>query len=127
MSNMVTRSEYLQGLLNQALESYRTIRGLQDKPGDLVVMRQELLKIRGIMQVVLNKAVRRDHPNADVGGLASRITTFLDAYSFEREMDVMEPLYGDDPGRLRHMRTKILESLEDRGLVDKMEQVLSDL
>ena len=124
---MVTSTEYLKGMLNQAQQSYRTIMELKDKPGDLAPMRQDLLRIRGILQVVVNKIKPGDFPNSDIPGLVSRSKQFLDNYYFEREMDIMEPLYGDDPGRLRHLRFKMLEALQDKGLIEKIREVSSDL
>lgn len=124
---MVTRNEYLMGMLEQALKSYQTIVELKDKPGDLVTMRQDLLRIRGILQVVVNKIKPGDFPNSDIPGLVSRSRQFLENYYFEREMDIMEPLYGDDPGRLRHLRFKILEALQDKGLIGKMRDVSTNL
>ena len=124
---MVTRTEYLKGMLEQALQSCQTIEDLKDKPGDLVTMRQDLLRIRGILQVVVNKIKPGDFPNSDIPGLVSRSKQFLENYYFEREMDIMEPLYGDDPGRLRHLRFKILEALQDKGLSEKMRDVFSGL
>lgn len=124
---MVTRTEYLEGMLKQAMQSYQTIKDLKDKPGDLVTMRQDLLRIRGILQVVVNKIKPEDFPNSDIPGLVSRSKQFLDNYYFEREMDIMEPLYGDDPGRLRHLRFKMLEALQDKGLIGKIRDMSSDL
>lgn len=124
---MVTHTEYLVGMLGQALESCDAIATLQDKPGDLVAMRQYLLRIRGILQVIVNKIDPRDYPSVDIPGLEYRSRAFLDNYYFEREMDIMEPLYGDDPGRLRHLRLKIIEALEDKGLSEKMHEVRAGL
>ena len=124
---MVTRTEYLRNMIKQALEAYRTINELQDKPGDLAIIRQELLRAKGILQVIVTRVDQRDHPSTDIVGLASRAAIFLDSYYFEREIDIMDPLYGDDPGRLRHMRLKILEAFEDKGLTTKLEQVLAEL
>lgn len=124
---MVTHTEYLVGMLGQALESRDAIVALQDKPGDLVAMRQYLLRIRGILQVIVNKIDPRDYPSVDIPGLEYRSRAFLDNYYFEREMDIMEPLYGDDPGRLRHLRLKIIEALEDKGLSEKMHEVRAGL
>ena len=124
---MVTHTEYLKTMLKQAIESYRTIKELKDKPGDLVTMRQDLLRIRGILQVIVNKIESKDYPDADIPGLVFRSKQFLGNYYFEREMDIMEPLYGDDPGRLRHIRFKIIEALQDKGLSKKIGEVFSDL
>ena len=69
---MVTRTEYLRNMIEQALEAYRTINELQDKPGDLATIRQELLRAKGILQVIVTRVDQREHPSADIAGLASR-------------------------------------------------------
>ena len=124
---MVTRTEYLKNMLEQALESCQTIENLNDKPGDLVTIRQDMLRIRGILQVIVNKIKPQDYPSTDIPALIFKSNEFLANYYFEREMDIMEPLYADDPGRIRHLRLKILESLHDKGLNDKMQEVFSEL
>lgn len=124
---LVTRTEYLMGMLEQALESCDAIEAMQDKPGDLVAMRQDLLRIRGILQVIVNKIDHHDYPSVDIPGLEYKAKNFLVNYYFEREMDIMEPLYGDDPGRLRHLRLKILEALQDKGLSEKMREIKKEL
>ena len=124
---MVTRTEYLQSMLEKIRGSYNVINGLSDKPGDIAIIRLELLRAKGIMQVIVNKINPRDYPNVDIPGLVSRLSIFLDDYYFERELDIMEPLYGDDPGRIRHLRLKILDSMRSKDLTVKIEEILSEL
>lgn len=124
---MVTRTEYLRGLLQQTLGSCQTIENMDDRPGDIAAMRVELLRAKGTMQVIVNKIDPHDYPNVDMSGLISRASSFLDGYYFEREMDIMEPLYGDDPGRIRHLRLKIVEALHNKSLTEKMNEVLEEI
>ena len=79
------------------------------------------------MQVIINKIMPQDYPSADIQGLVLRASHFIENYSFEREMDIMEPLYGEDPGRLRHMRLKILEAFEEKSIPDKLNEIVEDL
>ena len=124
---MVIRTSYLASVLEQIKESYNIISALQNKPGDLAIMRTELHKARGIMQVIVNKIDPKDFPSVDIMGLVSRCSHFIEDYSFEREMDIMEPLYGEDPGRLHHMRLKIIEAFRDNSIPAKLDEVLEGL
>lgn len=114
-------------MLEKIQGSYNVINGLSDKPGDIAIIRLELLRAKGIMHVVVNKISPRDYPSVDIPGLVSRLSIFLDDYYFERELDIMEPLYGDDPGRIRHIRLKILDSMRSKDLTSKIEEILSEL
>ena len=38
---------YVKNLLEQTLDSYKIIKGLKDKPGDLVTIKQELGRTQG--------------------------------------------------------------------------------
>lgn len=124
---MVIRTSYLGSILEQIRESYNTIYALQNKPGDLAIMRIELHKARGIMQVIVNKINPKDFPSIDITGLISRCSHFIEDYSFDREIDIMEPLYGEDPGRLHHMRLKIIEAFQDNSIPAKLDELLEDL
>ena len=39
---------YIKNLLEQTLGSYKIIKGLKDKPSDLVILKKELGKIQGL-------------------------------------------------------------------------------
>ncbi len=45
---MTSFDEYVKGILKQILESYQTLLNLNDKPGDLEIIKTELLKINGL-------------------------------------------------------------------------------
>ena len=62
---------YIKNLLEQTLSSYHIIKGLKDKPGDLVILKEELGKIQGLLQVVINKIERSEN-------ISDSITEFLD-------------------------------------------------
>ena len=42
--NMVDLHDYLKMVLKQILESYDVLKELQDKPGDLLILKRELAK-----------------------------------------------------------------------------------
>jgi len=45
---------YIKNLLKRTLDSYKIIKGLKDKPCDLVTINEELGKIQGLLQVAMN-------------------------------------------------------------------------
>ena len=51
---MVTYNEYLKKILSQILESYDNLRKIEDKPGDLDIIKKEMLKINGFLKVSVN-------------------------------------------------------------------------
>ena len=61
---------YIKNLLEQTLASYNIIKGLKDKPGDLVILKKSLAKYR-VLQVVINK-IQRSADDSD------SVTEFLD-------------------------------------------------
>ena len=52
---MVTIDEYLKEILGQILASYKTLTELNDNPNDLEIIKKELSKISGLLQVVRSK------------------------------------------------------------------------
>ena len=62
---MVTIDEYLKGILGQILASYNILTELSDNPDDLEIIKKELSKIRGLLQVIHSKLdgkkYRTDH------------------------------------------------------------------
>lgn len=112
---------YFIDILNQILESYDSLWNIKDKSGDLIVIKKELLKIRGLLQVLVNKT--NDVTGSDMSELNSKASQYLDGYFFEREIDTMSLLYADDPDRLRNLRFKIIESLQDKKLIEKIKDM----
>ena len=47
--------EYLKGVLGQILDSYKILAELNDNPNDLDIIKKEIAKIRGLLQVINNK------------------------------------------------------------------------
>jgi hypothetical protein len=51
----------------------------------------------------------------------------LDNYYFEKEIETMAPLYSNDLNRVKNMRLKILEALEDRKMMDKVVELIEKI
>lgn len=123
---MVT-SEYLKSVLEKIIVAHNTLTKLEDKPGDLEIIKKEILKINGFFQVLINKINTEKFQSSTFLDLKSNFEYYLKNYSFEKEIETMAPLYSEDSNRLKNMRLKILESLADKKLMDNIEYTLEKL
>jgi len=124
---MVTYNEYLKKILNQILVSHIILQNYQDKPGDLNNIKKELLKINGFFKVILNKISSDKISSSDFKIVQSKIGNYLENYFFEKEIETMTPLYSNDVSRIKNMRLKILEALEDKKLIEDIEDLIEKI
>lgn len=124
---MVTYYEYLKSILEKIISAHDTLAKLEDKPGDLTIIKKEILKINGFFQVLINKIDTEKFQSTDLSDLKSKFEHYLENYSFEKEIETMAPLYSEDSNRLKNMRLKILESLADKKLMDNIEYMVEKL
>ena len=124
---MVTYYEYLKSILEKIIVAHNTLTKLEDKPGDLMIIKREILKINGFFQVLINKIDIEKFQSTDFSDLKSKFEHYLENYSFEKEIDTMAPLYSEDSNRLKNMRLKILESLADKKLMNNIEYMVEKL
>jgi hypothetical protein len=124
---MISNNEYVKKVLKQILDSYNVIQNLKDKSGDLEIIKKELLKINGFFMVFLKKLGTENFQSSDLLELKSKIKYYAENYYFVKEIDTMSPLYSDDSDRLKNMRLKIIESFQDKKLIDKMEDLIKKL
>ena len=124
---MVTYHAYLKNVLEKILVAHNTLTKLEDKPGDLVIIKKEILKINGFFQVLINKIDTEKFQSTDFSDLKSKFEHYLENYYFEKEIETMAPLYSEDSNRLKNMRLKILESLTDKKLMDNIEYMAEKL
>lgn len=124
---MVTYNDHLKNILVQILESYNYLKEIKDKPGDLKNIKKEMLKINGFLKVITNKIDSENIYLSDFKPLKFKIKQYLENYSFEQEIDTMIPLYSDDVHRIKNMRLKILESLEDKKMIYDVEGLIEKL
>jgi hypothetical protein len=115
--------DYLQGILKQILESYKHLLDLEDKPGDLEIIKIEVLKINGFFKVIVKKIEDSQIQSDTYVKLLKRIKHFLSNYGFEREIEAMSILYSDDSDRLKNIRLKIVESLQNNKLMEIIETI----
>jgi hypothetical protein len=118
---MTSFDDYLQGILEQILESNQILNDLQDKLGDLDIIKKEISKINGLITVVINKLDVSDNSSDDFVSLLSAGKYYLENYDFTREIETMSKLYSNDSNRLKNIRYTILDSLQDKKLMEKIE------
>lgn len=125
--DMVDFDNYLKGLLNQIFESYQLLTNLEDKTGDLEIIKKELAKIRGLLQVIINKLNSIDNNSNDCVELLSASDAYVKNYDFFREIETMSKLYSEDPHRLQNLRQTIIDSFNDKKLIEKIESLMEKL
>ena len=118
---MTSFDDYLRGILEQILESNQILNDLQDKLGDLDIIKKEISKINGLITVVINKLKASDNSSDDFVSLLSAGEYYLENYDFTREIETMSKLYSNDSNRLKNIRYTILDSLQDKKLMEKIE------
>ena len=124
---MVSYNEYLKKILSQILDSYNTLKEIQDKPGDLERINKIMLKTNGFIKVVVNNIDEKKIPQSDFKPLQVKFGHYLESYFFEKEIETMAPLYSDDMHRVKNMRLKIIEALEDKKMVESVEDLIEKL
>ena len=124
---MLTYYEYLKSVLEKIIVAHNTLAELEDKPGDLEIIKKEILKINGFFHVLISKINTEKFQSNDFLDLRSKFEYYLENYSFEKEIETMATLYSEDSNRLKNMRLKILESLADKKLMEDIEYTIEKL
>lgn len=124
---MVTYNEYLKKILSQTVDSYNILKEIQDKPGDLDNIKKEMLKINGFLKVATNNVDEYKITLSDFKKLKSKFNHYLENYFFEKEIETMAPLYSNDAHRMKNMRFKIIESLEDKKMIQSVMDLIEKL
>lgn len=124
---MVTYNEYLKKILHQILDSYKFLQEINDKPGDLDIIKKEMLKINGFLKVASNKVDSDKIPSSDFKTLQLKFQNYLNDYYFEKEIDTMAPLYSNDVSRVKNMRLKILEALENKRMIEEIGELIEKI
>ena len=116
--------EYLKGILGQILASYKILTELNDGPDDLDTIKKELSKIRGLLQVICSKLGEKKYQSDHLVTLYKLSTYYIDTYDFTREIENLAPVYFNDSNRLKNLRLLIIDSLNDKKLIEKLQAIL---
>lgn len=124
---MVTFNEYLKGILVKVIESYTTLSSLDDKPGELNIIKIELLKIKGFLHVIANKIDATKYHTLNIERLQIKANSYLKSYYFEKEIENVSSLYANDPNRIKNLRLMIIESLNDKKMIEDITELVNKI
>ncbi len=119
--------DYIKGILEKIIDSHKILNELKDKPGDLEIIKREVGKIQGLVQVIANKIEKSENNSDTYFELLSASKSYLKEYSFYNEIDRVSQLYSEDPHRIRNMRLSILTALEETKLIVSIIALLETL
>jgi hypothetical protein len=124
---LVTIDEYLKEILGQILASYKTLTELNDNPNDLEIIKKELSKISGLLQVMRSKLDGKKYQTDHLVALYKLAVYYIDTYDFTREIEILGQVYYEDSDRLKNLRLLIIDSLNDKKLIEKLQTMLIEL
>ena len=119
--------EYLKGLLKQVLDSYVILAELDDNTSDLEIIKKELSKIKGVLQVINAKLDNKKYQSDRLVSIYKLATYYIETYDFTWEIETLSKVYYNDSSRLKNLRIIILNSLNDKKLMEKFQTILSEL
>ena len=119
--------EYLKGILGQILDSYKILSELNYNPNDLDVIKKEISKIRGLLQVIHNKLNSKKYQSDHLVTLRKLSTYYIETYDHSREVEYLSQIYDEDPNRIKNLRTLILNSLNDKRMIEKFQTIVNGL
>ncbi len=124
---LIDFNEYLKGILQQILASYKILTELNDNPSDLHTMKQEISKIIGLSLVVKNKLEGKKNQSDSFVTIYKLFSYYIETYDFSREIDILAQIYYKDSNRLKNLRLLIIDSLNDKHLIEKLQTILNKL
>ena len=124
---MGTIDEYLKGILGQILVSYKILTELNDNPDDLEIVKKELAKIRELLHILYTKLDNKKYQSDRLVTLHKLSASYIDTYDFTREIEILAQIYYKDSSRLKNLRLLIINSLNDKRLIEKFQTILNEL
>ena len=124
---MGTIDEYLKGILGQILVSYKILTELNDNPNDLEIIKKELAKIRELLHILHTKLDNKKYQSDRLVTLHKLSASYIDTYDFTREIEILAQIYYKDSSRLKNLRLLIINSLNDKRLIEKFQTILNEL
>jgi len=119
--------EYLKGVLGQILDSYKILAELNDNPNDLDIIKKEIAKIRGLLQVIHNKLNSEKYQSDHLVTLRKLSMYYIETYDYSREVEYLAQIYDEDPNRIKNLRILILNSLNDKRMIEKFQTIVNGL
>ena len=118
---------YIKSILGQIVDSYKKLKEIRDKSGDLDVIKKELDKLQGLVKVLVNKIEKSGNYSDSYSELMVASKSYLSDHNFYTEIDRISQLYSEDSHRIRNIRISILSALEESKLISKTIRLLDVL
>ncbi len=119
--------EYLKGILCQVLDSYKILVELDNAPNDLNTIKKETSKINGLLQVINNKLNEKKYQSDHLVTLRKLSNYYITTYDYSREIEYVSEIYDEDPNRIKNLRILIINSLNDRRMIEKIQTILNEI
>ena len=119
--------EYLKGVLGQILNSYKILVELNSDPNDLDIIKKETAKINGLLQVIHNKLDVKKYQSDHLVTLRKLSTYYIDTYDYSREIEYLAKIYDEDANRIKNLRVLIINSLNDKMMIEKFQTIIDEL
>ena len=124
---MVAVDEYFSDLMKKILSRYDIIENLGDSKEDFFTLDVELTKINGLLRVLLRKSEEFSDKNPEFSKLTKKIQNYFDNYYFSGELKKIKDIYSEDPLRIKHIRTSIINSLQNDNMIFRINKIAKDL
>jgi len=119
-------NDYTQSLLNQTLDAHTILNELKDEPGDLEIIKKQVGRIEGILKVLCNKIKESNNSSDDYVKLLKSAKFYLENHDFYNVIEAYK-LYDEDPQRIKNVRTLVIQALEEKKLIQKIQDMLKNL
>ena len=86
-----------------------------------------MAKIRGLLQVIHNKLSEKKYQSDHLVTLYKLSGYYIDTYDFRREIKILAEVYYKDSNRIKNLRVLIINSLNDKELIEKFQTILTGL
>ena len=109
------------------MDSYKILAELNDNPNDLDIIKKEIAKIRGLLQVIHNKLNSEKYQSDHLVTLRKLSMYYIETYDYSREVEYLAQIYDQDPNRIKNLRILILNSLNDKRMIEKFQTIVNGL
>ncbi len=118
-------NDYIKSLLNQTLDAHAILNKLKDEPGDLEIIKKQVGNIEGVLKVLCNKIKESNNSSDDYVKLSKSAKFYLENHDFYKVIEAYK-LYDKDPQRIKNMRTLVIKALEEKKLIEKIQDILKN-
>ena len=109
------------------MDSYKILVELDDEPDDLNIIKKETAKISGLLHVIRNKLSEKKYQSDHLVTLRKLARYYTDTYDYSREIEYLAQIYDEDPNRIKNLRILIINSLNDKRMIEKFQTILNEL